>query len=203
MFNPWHVIAVLAAAGVAFAASVTFVLVSGADSHLAASGRAGQAAQLPDRTDCGQIFGTAYRSDNERRWFSENCSTWSQSIGDVPEPDAPAATPTPSRTTAPGPDGRSCDQVRGTPYRSDAERAWYRANCMGSASPQPAGGPDRTDCNEIRGTPYRSDAERAWYQANCLSQPTPGARLVTPTPQPPAGPGDVNGRGNGNGRGRR
>jgi hypothetical protein len=30
----------------------------------------------PDRTDCGEILGTAFRSDNERQWFMDNCSKW-------------------------------------------------------------------------------------------------------------------------------
>jgi hypothetical protein len=69
---------------------------------------------------------------------------------------------------APG-DRTDCNQIRGTPYRSDAERQWYIANCSGS-SPQAAAapaGPDRSNCDEIRGTAYRSDNERRWYQANC------------------------------------
>jgi len=194
MFNPWHVLAVLAAAAIAFAASVTCVLVLGADGHPGAAARAGRAAQLPDRTKCEEIFGTAYRSEDERRWFSENCSTWSRSVGDVPEPETLAApTPTPG-TTAPGPDGRPCEQVRGTAYRSAAERAWYQANCLGNGSPQATSGPDRTNCDEVRGTAYRSDTERAWYQANCLNQQPPAPRPATPTPQPAANPG--NGGGN-------
>lgn len=34
-----------------------------------------EALPLPDREECKQIFGTDYRSENERRYYLENCST--------------------------------------------------------------------------------------------------------------------------------
>ena len=183
----------------------------------------------PDRINCGEILGTAFRSDNERQWFMDNCSKWplvkvadepapgqaqpqaaapqepsecaqirgkpyesSQqrqwflqncNQGTAPPPGA-AATPIPDtrqQQTISGPDRTDCNAIRGTPYRSAAERAWYIQNCgttnaqpqpntqpQPNAQPQQAGiGPDRFDCNTIRGTPYRSPSEQAWYNANC------------------------------------
>ena len=38
--------------------------------------------------------------------------------------------PTPTRP----PDRTSCAEIRGTDYRSDAERAWFQANCTGAVA---------------------------------------------------------------------
>jgi hypothetical protein len=35
---------------------------------------------------------------------------------------------------APQPDRRGCAEIRGTEYRSDAERTWYFANCSGNSA---------------------------------------------------------------------
>jgi hypothetical protein len=193
-----------------------------------------------DRTDCGEIFGSAFRSNNERIWFEQNCSRWppvpvpqpgppGASAAAAPEPpecaavrgrpyqsdvqrtwflancqqggQAPAAAaaappPPPSGQPAPAPppppppaqpapalqasDRTSCDEIRGTAYRSDAERLWYVRNCSGTTgtTTTTSAGPDRTNCNEIRGTEYRSDAERNWYARNCANQP-----VAAPAPQ--------------------
>lgn len=172
MINPWHLISVVLAAAMAFAVSITYVLVLNADGTRTVE-KAGTGAQAPqDRTNCDEIYGTAYRSDSERTWFTDNCSAWSKAVGEVPEP---SAAPTPQRSqpnpqpSSPPPAGRDCNQIRGTPYRSAAERDWYLANCIGDQNQQTAtAAGDRSDCNQIRGTPYRSDAEREWYGANCL-----------------------------------
>lgn len=42
---------------------------------------------------------------------------------------APTAT-TPVQATSPPPDRTSCDEIRGTPYRSNAEREFYLENCV-------------------------------------------------------------------------
>jgi hypothetical protein len=214
-----------------------------------------------DRTDCGAILGSAYRSNNERRWFEENCSRWP--LVPVPQsgppgaPGAPAAAaqeppecaavrgrpyqsdaqrtwflttcqlgqalasavppPPPPGQLAPAlqaGDRTNCDEIRGTVYRSDAERVWFVRNCGGTtgASATAAAGPDRTNCNEIRGTEYRSDAERDWYARNCANQPVAAPAAQTnqlPTvftntlqPQIVTSAPSQNGNGNGNGRGR-
>lgn len=142
-----------------------------------------------DRISCAEILGTAYRSDNERQWFMENCSKWP--LVNVPDEPSVAAPPPAAAPNEPA----ECAQIRGKPYESGQQRAWYLQNCnQGSAPPsaqapiqgsqpqsqasnQPGSG-DRTDCNAIRGTSYRSASERAWYQQNCLNS-TP---LVTSGP---------------------
>ncbi|HEY7270234.1 MAG TPA: hypothetical protein VH951_10440 [Dehalococcoidia bacterium] len=221
MVNPWHLLAIFFAAAIAFAVSVTYVLVIDAKGPQLDEATTRQWTFPPDRTDCNQIYGTAYRSDAERKWFNDNCSAWSQNVGSYADPTAapsgaPAAQTAPQQTSAPGPDGRDCNQVRGTPYRSEAERAWYVASCANNnAAAAPSGvqtaaasGPDRTDCNQIRGTAYRSDTERSWYLSHCqqpqqAAQPTPAPvrpQQVAPQPQAPIQPPN-NGNGNGNGNG--
>jgi hypothetical protein len=64
--------------------------------------------------------------------------------------------------------------MRGQPYGSVTDRAWFLANCLGGATTtQPAfdTGPDRFNCDEIRGTNYRSGNERNWFLQNCLVTP--------------------------------
>ncbi len=221
MVNPWHLLIVLLGGAIAFAASITYALVMDADGQNFSERKAVESATLPDRTNCDDIYGTAYRSGAERAWFSANCSSWAASVGYVPETNgggpgagaaaSPQPAPTP-RPVSPAPDGRDCNAIRGTPYRSSAERDWYLQNCQGNtapgqaatpaaastpppaatpattgtaqAQPTPAAG-DRADCSQIRGTPYRSSTERAWYQANCLNQPPAQA---TPNSTPGAQP---------------
>lgn len=45
---------------------------------------------------------------------------------------AATATPTPL------PDRESCEEIRGSEYRSEAERGWYLANCVPTPTPVPA-----------------------------------------------------------------
>jgi hypothetical protein len=151
-----------------------------------------QATPLPpDRINCGEILGTAFRSDNERQWFMDNCSKWP--LVKVADEPAPGQTGAPSAPAEPP----ECAQIRGKPYESSQQRQWYLQNCNqnaaprtgGAATPNPqpqgqtqtSGGPDRTDCNAIRGTAYRSPTERTWYIQNC------GSTTNTP-PQQPAPP---------------
>ena len=49
----------------------------------------------------------------------------------VPQ-QAPAIQQRPPTPTRP-PDRTSCAEIRGTDYRSEAERAWFRANCSGGS----------------------------------------------------------------------
>ena len=143
------------------------------------------------RSDCTQILGTPFRSDEERTWFEQNCSKWPL----VDSPNAAAAVQQPPE----------CASMRGKPYTSTDQRQWYLANCSGatktqdnstarsssgsqfttpgtlqanplsqfsnSGSDQPpttsGGDADRTDCGAIQGTAYRSAGERAWFMTNC------------------------------------
>jgi hypothetical protein len=134
----------------------------------------------PDRMDCGEIFGSAFRSQDERDWFVANCSAWEQATLGAIEPAPPAAPgaptgapaqPPPAQAQPPAPPAGEhprCAQMRGQPYANAADRAWFLANCTGSAT-QPSfdPGPDRFSCDEIRGTRYRSGNERSWYLQNC------------------------------------
>ena len=62
-----------------------------------------------DRTSCGQIRGTSYRSAAERAWYEKNCSASvsnppSQppaSTGNTPVPAQPTSPPAPTSTAAP------------------------------------------------------------------------------------------------------
>jgi len=51
-----------------------------------------------------------------------------------PSVSTPRATPTAAAgTSTPLPDRRTCSEIRGTEYRSAAERQWYLDNCTGPA----------------------------------------------------------------------
>lgn len=100
------------------------------------------------------------------------------------------ATPQPSPTAepaVPSGDRSDCNEIRGTAYRSAAEREFFLANCTGSvtAPPTPASTTgDRTSCDAIRGTPYRSATEREFFLANCVTStpgsPTPSNPIISP-----------------------
>lgn len=142
-----------------------------------------------DRTDCREIFGTAFRSEYERQWFQENCSQWPL----VRLPEAPPPSPSGQASAGQPPE---CERLRGRPYESREQREWFLANCLGTA-PGPtqavATEGDRTNCDEIRGTPYRSDAERSWYLANCPAQaPAPPPPGSAPSNRPAAAPSEQN-----------
>jgi hypothetical protein len=172
MFRPWQLAIVLLLTGVAFAASVSLALLADARGPATPRSQRSQNAEgLPDRTNCDEVYGTAYRSENERAWFSENCSAWSRAVGDLPLASSLPEAALRDAAPGPGPAGRDCAQVRGRPYASNEERTWYLANCQGTRQQaQASTGPDRTDCNQVRGTPYRSDNERRWYQQHCLAR---------------------------------
>jgi predicted secreted Zn-dependent protease len=67
--------------------------------------------------------------------------TAQSSTSTVTAPDvAPTSTPafpTPRPSVTPPPDRTDCLQIKGTPYRSDTERAFYLANCTGTQAPAP------------------------------------------------------------------
>jgi hypothetical protein len=52
------------------------------------------------RTDCDEIRGTAYRSDEEREWFVDNCDVTSVDPPDSSEPTQPPNQPPPSQPPA-------------------------------------------------------------------------------------------------------
>jgi len=48
----------------------------------------------------------------------------------VPVSTAPETPDTPAASSATAANRANCDEIRGTDYRSDGERAWYLANCI-------------------------------------------------------------------------
>ncbi len=78
-------------------------------------------------------------------------------------PPLPATVPAPNISSSKTPDRRSCADIRGTPYRSSAERSFYLESCV-----------DRTNCAEIEATQFRSSTEQSWYLANCVVSEGPG-----------------------------
>ncbi len=159
-------------------------------------------AQAPVSTENPQCVTLRVKQNptpQDRAWYAANCGGSNPSS---PQNSAAANVP-----VVPG-DRTSCDQIRGTPYRSDTERLWYLAHCLngsnsqnGANQPTSAGlAANRANCAQISGTPYLSDTERQWYLANCFNQTPP----TSPPPNNGAKPGNNgNGQGNGNGRGNR
>ena len=138
--------------------------------------------ELVNRTNCGEYYGTAFRNNEERDWYLQNCSKWPLTGVPQSRPGAQA-----SGATLPA----ECLAMRGKPYESNQARDWYLQNCQvtavpgtASGTPSPSGGPDRQNCNEIRGTAYRSNTERAWYSANCLNIPAPTNTPAASGPAP-------------------
>ena len=145
-------------------------------------------ATAPDRTDCGQILGTAFRSEAEEAWFATNCSSWAPAtLGRVdeasgaggPPPAQPGLNVPPSPTVAvpagsvsqSGVDANAqrCVQLKDKAYTSADERVWFLANCLATptAGTQPADGPGPEACDQLGGTSGLSPAELAWFLANC------------------------------------
>ena len=116
----------------------------------------------PDRTTCGEILGTAFRSDSEQAWFVQNCSAWNETtLGTVTAPPA-AGSPTP----APGSPGPQT-----SPQAQGREEDTQRPSGTPTPTPTPTQqrqlqGEDR--CAAQRGRPYQSDEDREWYRQNCL-----------------------------------
>jgi hypothetical protein len=82
------------------------------------------------------------------------------------DPGTEVTSPGPNTPGSPTqlPDRTSCDEIRGTEYRSDAEREFFQANCVTGVAPHPAGRPtsNRTGLQpalDARRTP-EADASR-------------------------------------------
>lgn len=71
-------------------------------------------------------FSLASESDPEPRSNAQVAISTQTLPTPLPTSAAPTATVTSDRT--------NCDQIRGTAYRSDAERTWYIANCSGTTA---------------------------------------------------------------------
>jgi hypothetical protein len=131
---------------------------------------------MSDRADCGEILGTAFRSEDERLWFDENCSTWAPETVSAEAAEGGGGRDDEEEDRDEDEDGKNredCSDIRGTSYRSADERDWYRENCQGGRNNNDDDDDDdgdeenREDCNDIRGTAYRSSEERGWYRENC------------------------------------
>jgi hypothetical protein len=169
-----------------------------------------------DRTDCGQILGSAFRSDNEQLWFTENCSDWAATtVGRLPDPtpvgQQGSATAGQGGADPQSPGGaqvsqngnqqnqqtqsnedtrKRCDEQRGRPYASAADRDWYLKNCLNL--PATTLSPDVRDCNQIRGQNYASEEQRQWFLANCQGQGPDGAGTAAGDSQDRDGQQDQN-----------
>jgi hypothetical protein len=128
------------------------------------------------RQDCAAVYGTAFRSAEERQWFEQNCSKWPPTRFGEMVINRGSGAPLPAQ----------CDAMRGKPYESNEQRRWYLENCNGAptaAVPSPgssAGGTNRANCDAIRGSAYRSDAEQTWFLGNCLGDQSQPARPQAP-----------------------
>jgi hypothetical protein len=69
-------------------------------------------AALPDRTECSEIKGTAYRSEAERAWYQRNCEASAAAAGPAPAPPT-----SPSDSQPPAPSGPTPEEVE---YRGRA-----------------------------------------------------------------------------------
>lgn len=142
-------------------------------------------------------------SPEDQGWYAANCN----GANPPPAQNAPASASLSVPGADTGPDRTDCNQIRGTPYRSDNERLWYFSNCFGRNNSQQSTNQgstlNRANCGAIAGTPYLSDTERQWYLANCQNQ-QPQIQQVQQPPvsqqplQDNGGPGN-NRNGNGNG----
>jgi hypothetical protein len=147
--------------------------------------------QIEDREDCGEILGTAFHSESERDWFTENCSGWAQAtLGRVASGTSLQAPSAPSKQDdvemnddRSGPERRPdedndparCARMRGQSYESTSDRDWFLNNCV-QLEVVPGESPR---CAEIRGRPYESRAQRNWFLSNCTSS-SPTARDPDP-----------------------
>ncbi len=69
----------------------------------------------------------------------ESAATTTPTATPTASPTATAtSTPTSTPTHTPKPDRSSCDQIRGTDYRSVSEREWFLDQCVTSAPPASA-----------------------------------------------------------------
>jgi hypothetical protein len=96
---------------------------------------------LQDRTDCGEILGTAFRSSAERDWFTEHGSAWARDTLGPVVTAASANGGQPAPTTTPTSEDVRCAQMRGKPYENADARAWFLANCTPLGARTNAGGP--------------------------------------------------------------
>jgi hypothetical protein len=123
---------------------------------------ASEPAPLVDRISCDQIFGTAFRSEQERSWFLENCSQWgSIDMSPVQTPQKPVENVAPDQQQQAG-------TGAGTPVQN-----------------QPAANQRQPNANNP--TQNSAPAEPATPRPQVQTQQPPPA--PTPASQPPSNSG--------------
>jgi lipoprotein-anchoring transpeptidase ErfK/SrfK len=80
--------------------------------------------------------------------------------------DAEVESPTPAATSTPLPDRTSCNEIRGTEYRSGSEREFYLGNCLPTPTPTPIVTPTRAP----PGVPGAERAGERWVLVDIATQ---------------------------------
>ncbi len=83
-------------------------------------------------------LGLAWASELDTVLFEPAATTTPTATPTASPTATPTSTPTPTPTPTPKPDRSSCDQIRGTDYRSVSEREWFLDQCVTAAPPVPA-----------------------------------------------------------------
>ena len=97
-------------------------------------------------------------------------TTLSAEVGGAQPPATPAPpTPTPEPEPVPLPDRTSCEEIRGTDYRSEGEHQFFVANCIPTPAPL---APKSTPVPQPAGPAARPPA---------TPMPSPQQRVITPT----------------------
>ena len=134
------------------------------------------------RRDCNAMMGTAFRATEEREWFEQNCSRW-PAVAVASVPAAPQQQPPPA-TVIQG-ETPECAAMRGRPYASEQDRAWFLQNCIRpevpatnpaqnvpaqqrpGVAPTPVISSNAAVCEALRRTPNPTDAQRRWFFTYC------------------------------------
>src|SRR3954451_16632829 len=85
------------------------------------------------RHDCNAMMGTAFRAQEEREWFEQNCSKWpAVALAQAAPPAAPGQQPgqQPSAASVIQGETPECAAKRGKPYTSEQDRTWFLQNCI-------------------------------------------------------------------------
>jgi hypothetical protein len=122
--------------------------------------------QLSDRNDCGEILGSAFRSSDERAWFTDNCSAWADTtLGEVKLETSSQS----SQSARGNDDGDSSDEDdnRSNSNRDDDD---VRDRSDRDRDDEDEDDPNAERCDQLRGRPYESRSQRSWFLENCLQQ---------------------------------
>jgi hypothetical protein len=116
----------------------------------------------PDRQDCGEILGTAFRSSAEQAWFTENCSAWAATtLGRVEIPIQP---------TGQQPDGSRNSRANDLNLQDRDGEDDDERNRDDRDRDRPQDEDDVRRCDQLRGRPYQQPGDREWFLQNCLNR---------------------------------